>query len=135
MEKRTLKLRTDAAALLLALSLLGLGCQLMSKTVWLLSSNPYEGSPDSVALGEPLYATQCAACHGAIGIGDGEAGKGLEPPPTNLRAYTADYTTSHFAARVAYGKTGNPSMPPFIGTLSEDQIWHVTNYVYSLGTE
>ncbi len=135
MEKRTHKLRAEATALLLALPLLGLGCQLMSKTVWLLSSNPYEGSADSAAQGEAIYAAQCAACHGATGVGDGEAGKGLAIPPTNLRAYIADYTTVHFAAHVAYGKTGNPDMPAFIPILSEDQVWHVTNYVFSLGPE
>jgi len=106
---------------------------MMKKTTWLLSSNPYEGSTESAAQGEAIYAARCASCHGATGFGDGAAGKAFETPPRDLRAYIADHTTAHFAAHVAYGKTGNPTMPGFLGVLTEDQVWHVTNYVYSLG--
>jgi mono/diheme cytochrome c family protein len=132
-EKRIQKLRAGAALLVLSLSLFGPGCQLMRKTGWLLSSNPYEGSIDSAARGEAIYATTCASCHGPTGFGDGEAGKEFEIPPRNLRAYIVDHSTAYFAGHVAYGKTGNPTMPGFIGILSNDQVWHVTNYVYSLG--
>ena len=37
-------------------------------------------APD-LARGAALYATQCAACHGATGAGDGPSAKGLQPPP------------------------------------------------------
>lgn len=32
-----------------------------------------------------LYASECASCHGAEGLGDGPAATGMEPPPTNFR--------------------------------------------------
>ena len=35
--------------------------------------------------GKALFAQQCATCHGAEGKGDGEMGKGLNPPPRNYR--------------------------------------------------
>lgn len=120
-------------AIAVSLSLLAVGCQLMRKTGWLLSSNPYEQSSGSAAQGEAVYVAHCASCHGASGFGDGDAGKGLTIPPRDLRAYIADYTTAHFAAHVAYGKTGNPDMPSFLGVLTKAEIWHVTNYVFSLG--
>ncbi|KPY75002.1 Lead uptake protein, partial [Pseudomonas syringae pv. spinaceae] len=41
-------------------------------------------TPDP-ARGAPLYAQHCSVCHGDTGAGDGPAGIGLEPPPSNLR--------------------------------------------------
>ena len=38
-------------------------------------------SPPSPARAAPLYAQQCAACHGSTGHGDGPAAAGLDPPP------------------------------------------------------
>lgn len=38
-------------------------------------------SPPDVAKGAALYESQCAACHGATGHGDGPAATGLDPPP------------------------------------------------------
>ncbi|HEX9810469.1 MAG TPA: cytochrome c/FTR1 family iron permease [Burkholderiales bacterium] len=40
-------------------------------------------TPDPVR-GATLYARDCVACHGASGYGDGPAGKGLEPAPSNF---------------------------------------------------
>ena len=40
-------------------------------------------APD-LARGAELYAQLCVACHGAEGRGDGPAGQGLEPPPSNF---------------------------------------------------
>ena len=38
-------------------------------------------SPPDLKRGQALYATQCAACHGATGAADGPAARGLDPPP------------------------------------------------------
>jgi high-affinity iron transporter len=37
-----------------------------------------------LAAGARLYAQQCASCHGVRGMGDGPAGKALNPPPPAL---------------------------------------------------
>lgn len=106
---------------------------MMSKLSWRSSSNPYRESRDSVARGEALYARECASCHGMQGLGDGPAGQSLAIRPTNLRVFIGERDEGYFASQVAYGKTGNPDMPRFVDELSSDEIWHVTNYVYSLG--
>ncbi|HEY3400136.1 MAG TPA: c-type cytochrome [Geothrix sp.] len=36
--------------------------------------------------GKAVYAQTCATCHGAEGLGDGAAGKGLNPRPRNFTA-------------------------------------------------
>lgn len=42
------------------------------------------GSADLLARGRELYATHCAACHGAMGRGDGPASTGLTPRPRDF---------------------------------------------------
>ena len=44
-------------------------------------------TPDP-ARGAPLYAQHCSVCHGDTGAGDGPAGVGMTPPPSNLRDTT-----------------------------------------------
>ncbi len=41
-------------------------------------------APD-LARGAALFAEHCASCHGAAGLGDGVASKGLDPAPSNFR--------------------------------------------------
>ena len=45
---------------------------------------PWLTSEDLVAHGATVYKTNCAICHGDKGLGDGMAGKGVNPPPRNL---------------------------------------------------
>lgn len=46
--------------------------------------NPWVESEELIAHGGTIYQTNCAICHGAKGLGDGAAGKALNPPPRNL---------------------------------------------------
>ena len=55
-----------------------------------------KSAPD-LKRGATLYAAQCAACHGAEGRGDGPAGKGLEPVPSNF------HDSERMAQRSVYG--------------------------------
>jgi len=41
-------------------------------------------NPALLARGKALFAQNCATCHGAEGLGDGAAGKGLNPKPRNF---------------------------------------------------
>ena len=46
--------------------------------------NPLPRTRATVERGQVVYDSNCASCHGPNGAGDGEAGKGLNPPPGNL---------------------------------------------------
>lgn len=60
-----------------------------------LASTP--AKPPTIDDIEPLYQQQCASCHGPKGMGDGPAGQGLDPAPT-------DFTDPERArARTIYG--------------------------------
>jgi mono/diheme cytochrome c family protein len=46
--------------------------------------NPLPMTQAVIREGGANYAKQCASCHGARGMGDGEAGKSLNPSPALL---------------------------------------------------
>lgn len=45
---------------------------------------PWVSTDELVAYGKKTFATNCAACHGTGGMGDGPAAAGLVPKPRNL---------------------------------------------------
>ena len=83
----------------------------------------------SVTRGAPLYAANCAVCHGAEGRGDGPLAKSLPIPP-------ADLTEPHLFAHsvgdifwwVSYGRAQGV-MPGFADKLTPDQRWDLINFV------
>jgi mono/diheme cytochrome c family protein len=42
-------------------------------------------SAEARAEADQIFTNRCAACHGATGVGDGNASKGLNPAPRNLQ--------------------------------------------------
>lgn len=83
----------------------------------------------SVARGAPLYAQNCAVCHGAEGRGNG-------PLANKLPIRPADLTEPHLFAHkvgemywwVSYGRD-NGTMPGFADKLSPDQRWDIINFL------
>lgn len=90
-------------------------------------------APD-IARAAGLYQTQCAACHGASGLGDGVAGIGMEPAPANFqdREHAAQRSVFGLYNVITLGVNGT-GMPPFGGSLSEAQRWALAFYVGQLG--
>ncbi len=88
--------------------------------------------PASVA---PLYAEQCAACHGASGRGDGHAGTALEPAPTDFHDSKRARQRSVYGlySTLTLGVVGT-GMPSFT-SLTEDQRWALAFYVAGLRDE
>jgi mono/diheme cytochrome c family protein len=48
------------------------------------AAEPPRKTPELVAKGKASFATNCAACHGDKGEGDGAAAAALDPKPRNL---------------------------------------------------
>ncbi len=87
---------------------------------------------EMVAEGRKIYAQNCASCHGADGLGNGEGAKALSPSPALLaymirRPIAVDeyllWTISEGGAQ--FGS----EMPAFKDTLSRDDIWSVVAYM------
>ncbi len=91
-------------------------------------SNPLEHTAKNIEAGKRLYAQNCALCHGPTGLGDGDAGKNLNPPPSNIEAFskTGMATDGYLYWTIAEGgvplRTG---MPPFKSNLKQDEIWKI----------
>jgi mono/diheme cytochrome c family protein len=97
--------------------------------------NPLKANAGNVEAGKKLYGQYCALCHGANGRGDGEAGKALVPPPSNIaNAVRMPVATDGFLYwTIAEGGTPVKSaMPPFKTALKEDEIWKVIIYLRTL---
>ena len=108
------------------------GCSAVGKVAWVFSSNPTKNSLQSLERGKAIYESNCLSCHGIDGRGKGPLAKELATTPADLIEIAQSRWDSTFAAHVAYGKTGNQEMPAFVDKLSKEEIWDVTNFVYSL---
>ena len=87
----------------------------------------------SIVHGETLFSSNCAACHGAEGRGDGPLASTLPVPPADL---TAGHLWGHSDGELFWWLTdgitapdGQPAMPGFAATLSADDRWALIDYV------
>ena len=80
--------------------------------------------------GAPLYAQHCSVCHGDAGAGDGPAGVGLTPPPSNLRD---NKRLDHLSLYALYSTLGlgieGSDMPAFADQLDDRQRWDLATYI------
>ncbi|VAX30798.1 hypothetical protein MNBD_NITROSPIRAE01-1795 [hydrothermal vent metagenome] len=101
-------------------------------------------SPESIELGKEVYMNKakCVECHGVLGKGNGNLtqrddwGFPIFPAnltkPWNLRGNRRDpYNPRNIFREVSTGLNGTP-MPSFAEELTEDERWHVANFVVSL---
>jgi high-affinity iron transporter len=86
--------------------------------------------------GAPLYAQHCSVCHGDAGAGDGPAGVGLTPPPSNLRDATR---LDHLSLYALYSTLGlgveGTDMPAFADQLDDRQRWDLATYIASFSAD
>ena len=98
-------------------------------------NNPLTPDAANLAAGRTLYRQYCASCHGIDGLGDGDAGKALQPPPANLAWSTKRpiATDGYLDWTIAEGGVPDKTaMPAFKDVLSEHQIWQIILYLRQL---
>ncbi len=86
----------------------------------------YPPRPPAAVLGEPLYQSHCASCHGADG-------KGLVPGARNFGDldYMRGESPAFFYSAITEGRG---EMPSFKDTLTSDERWDVVFYVWRFST-
>ncbi len=92
--------------------------------------NPIPPTPQSVQAGKRLYRAHCAVCHGPEGRGDGPAALSLTPRPADLKR-TARMSDALLFSRITEGLPGT-AMPAFRDILTEEERWHMVNYLRTL---
>jgi mono/diheme cytochrome c family protein len=123
------------AALVVLVAGLVLGGVALAQTPWVAPAtekekkNPLPADEKSIAQGEKVAKTNCVACHGATGKGDGAAAGALNPKP-------ADWTSSRVQEETdgeLFWKisNGRGPMPPW-KHLPENDRWAVVRYIRSL---
>jgi copper transport protein len=91
--------------------------------------NPFPATPASIAAGERVYRQHCQICHGVIGAGDGPGAFALRPRPADLRIHmAAGHTDGQLFFWITEGFAGT-AMPAYKATLSEEERWHVVNFI------
>lgn len=102
--------------------------------VWLLAVpaypttylySPVSYSVDSVARAAPLYAEQCALCHGAFGYGDGPSATALAARPPYLTARVRSRREGEILWRLGHVGGSNER-------LADAQRWDLLNYLRAL---
>ena len=93
--------------------------------------NPIAPTQESVALGMGLYEQHCQLCHGVGGKGDGRGGVGLNPPPADLTIHVPLHPDRSLYEFIRDGVPGT-AMAALGDKLTEDEIWHVINYIQTL---
>ena len=102
-------------------------------------------SAESIKRGKEMYeAIECNKCHGAEGRADGPSRPELKDEwghpiaPANLTKrwnFRGGASRQDIATRLATGILGTP-MPTFIDSVEKpEDIWHLANYIASLGPE
>lgn len=99
------------------------------------------GTPVAPAIVEPpqplsgqiTWAQNCAPCHGATGQGDGASAAGLSVQPTALGNYDmiANKSLQELFDTTKNGRM-DKMMPPWKNNLSDQEIWDVVSYAWSL---
>ncbi len=92
-------------------------------------ANPIDPTAQSIAIGRSLYTQNCATCHGDTGRGDGPQAPSLPVAPADFRVHIP-YHQDEFFFQVMTNGLGT-IMPAFGQSLTEDERWHLLNFLQS----
>jgi mono/diheme cytochrome c family protein len=94
--------------------------------------SPYPAATQVIQDGGRLYRLHCAACHGADGLGNGDAGRDLTPSPALLAYMIGRRRSVDEYLLWSISEGGAPfgtEMPAYKDSLAERQIWQIVAYM------
>ena len=86
---------------------------------------------DAATAGAEVFNSNCTACHGTQGHGDGPAAGSLDPAPKNLPELSRMVGDDYLFWRISTGRSGT-AMVAWKGILTDQQIWQVISYIHTL---
>ena len=101
--------------------------------------NPIRVSGEVISNGKAIYHGKgnCHICHGAGGLGDGQAGVMMSPPPRDLTDHQFQNLRSdgELFWTIKYGipETGMFGFVPRM--MTEEEAWMVVHYIRTLGKQ
>jgi len=105
--------------------------------IWSLSTRD-AGSPadkptyNTLKKSGVLFIKNCSVCHGTKGLGDGNLAHGLDPKPRNFNDFhwMSDKNSERLFRSISNGRDWT-AMPPWKETLTEDERWHIIQYLWT----
>jgi mono/diheme cytochrome c family protein len=99
------------------------------------ASIDFPASMPSTAAGATLYAQNCTRCHGVSGAGDGEFASQIEFPIPAFTDPNIAFTTTpqRWFSIITHGNLDR-MMPPWSGSLTDVERWHLVAHLYSLSS-
>lgn len=92
--------------------------------------NPLKNDANAAASGKKLFKMMCSVCHGPKGKGDGMAGAGLTPKPTDLTsAVFQSQTDGAIFWKISEGRA---PMASYETSIPEKKRWQLINYLKTL---
>lgn len=92
--------------------------------------DPLEPTPENLAAGKSLYATNCAPCHGDRGHGDGTVAHLLKTKPKDLiTGVSKDLPDGYLYGTI---RDGGSAMPAYADAMSMHERWQVVLFVRAL---
>jgi mono/diheme cytochrome c family protein len=96
--------------------------------------NPVAATQASVSTGQQLFQKYCRFCHGATGKGDSpSAPKNIKPADLTDDTWARGSSDGEIFTVIQEGTPPNFEMKPLKGKLTDQDTWHIVNYVRSLG--
>jgi copper transport protein len=97
-----------------------------------LPTNPIFPDANSIAQGRAIFQSNCAACHGQSGVPP--KGLNLNPYPLDLTVHVPQHPDGQLHEFISQGIPGSAmrAWSQGDGKLSDEQIWHVVNYLHTL---
>lgn len=94
--------------------------------------NPTPTNAASVAAGQQLYAKHCRVCHGADGKAETPAAKKMSASNLADATWTHGSTDGEIFVVIQEGAGPESKMKGLKGKLTDQDTWHLVNYVRSL---
>ena len=99
-----------------------------------LSKNPVPSKPASITAGAAAFKKYCAFCHNADAKGNGPlAPKDSNPPDLTDDMWVHGSSDGEIFTVIVNGAGSNSKMVGFKGKMPEQDVWHIVNYLRSLG--
>lgn len=94
--------------------------------------NPVPTSAASVTAGSAVFQKQCRLCHGATGLADTPAAKSMNASNLVDATWTRGSSDGEIFVVIQEGAGPDYKMKGFKGKITDQDTWHVVNYVRSL---
>jgi len=97
-------------------------------------TNPVAAAPEAVEAGLAHFADHCASCHGNDGSGDTDLGRGLYPPPPDMRQAATQRLTDGELFYIIEQGIRFTGMPAFGTGEAEhaEQGWQLVHFIRRL---